>query len=569
VIAEGIARDFPGSNAGWTVRLVSLREQLVSRVRPQLLVLLTAVGFVLLIACANGANLLLVRATVRQRELTVRLALGASRRRVVLELLAEGVMLAVAAGVAGLVLAWWTLNTLVAAAPANMPALAQAALDGRVLLFTFALSAVTGVVFGVLPALQATGSGIVDGLRDGARGVVSSRRANRLRSLMVVVEVALAVVLLVGSALLVQAFVRLTRVDSGFNAQRVLTMELALSPAAYPPAQAGLFFDRLVERLEALPGVDAAGLTSGLPLTGHEHLTLVTIEGAPPPEPGQELMSDYRTVTNGYFATMQIPLHDGSLLPEPGASDEARYALVNQQLARTAWPGQDPIGRRLKLVRHDVDAPWHIVTGVVGDTRHTALDIELRPQVYTHHRQSPDGQMAVLLRTPGDPALMARAARAVVAAIDPTQPVSRVRTMAEIVDASMAGRRFHMFIIGAFTALAVLLALVGLYAVIAYSVAERIHEMGLRLALGARPANVLALVMAEGMKLIGMGMGAGLVAAAALTRLLESQLYGVQALDLKTFIVVPLLLAAVGLLGCLVPALRAMRVDPSTALRSE
>lgn len=568
-IAEAIARESPASNAGWTVKLVPLREQLVARVRPALLVLLTAVGFVLLIACANVANLLLVRATIRQRELTVRLALGASRRRLVGDLLVESVALAVTAGAAGLFLAWWTLQALILAAPANMPALSGAALDARVLLFTLALSVGTGLAFGLLPALQATAAGIVEGLRDGGRGTVGSRRANRLRAILVVAEVAVAVVLLVGSALLIQAFVRLTSVDSGFAADRVLTLEVALSPSAYPPPQAAPFFDRLLERLEALPGVEAAGVTSGLPLTGHEQLALVTIEGAPRPEPGHEIMSDYRTVTNGYFMTLGIPLHHGALLPEPTGLGGVRHVLVNQRLAQAAWPGQDPVGRRLKLVPYDVDAPWQIVVGVVGNTRHTGLDVDLRPQVYAHQRQSPNGRMAVLLRTSGDPMSMAPAARAAVAALDPAQPVSRVRTMGDVIGASVAGRRFKMVIVASFAGLALLLALVGLYAVIAFSVAQRIHEMGVRLALGARPAHLVAMVVADGMKLVALGALLGLVAAAAVTRLLESQLFGVHARDVPTFLAVPLVVAVAALLGCLVPALRATRIDPATALRSE
>lgn len=568
-IAEAIGRESPQTNAGSSVWLLPLHEQLVARVRAPLLVLLTAVGFVLLIACANVANLLLVRATTRQRELTVRLSLGASRRRLILELLAESIILALVAGAAGLLLAWWTLRGLILMAPADVPALAQAALDHRVLLFTLGLSILTGVVFGTLPAIQATATGIVEGLREGGRGTVGGRRAMRLRGVLVVVEVALAVVLLVGAALLIQAFVRLTRVEAGFDPDRVLTLEMALPSSAYSGARAAAFFDELIARAEALPGVEAAGVTSGVPLTGQEALTIVTIEGAPPPDPGEELIADYRTVTNGYFSALRIPIYGGSLLPEPGGPETPRYALVNQQLARLAWPGQDPVGRRLKLDRHHVDAPWHIVAGVVGDTRHTSLDLDLRPQVYTHHRRYPDGQMTLVVRTQGDPRTLAPSARAAVRAIDPAQPVTRIRTMNEVVDASVATRRFHMVIVGAFSTLAVVLAIIGLYAVVAYSVAERIHEMGVRLALGARPANLLSLVMTEGMTLVGLGVVIGVAAAAGLTRLLESQLYGVHARDATTFVIVPLMLAAVGMIGCLIPAIRAMRVDPSVALRSE
>jgi putative ABC transport system permease protein len=567
-IAEAIARESPGSNAGWTVRLVPMREQLVARVRPALLVLLAAVGLVLLIACANVANLLLVRATTRQRELTVRLALGASRWRLVREMLLESVLLSVLAGGAGLLLAWWTLRALIAATPEDLPAMTHATLDLRVLLFTLVVAVATGLVFGLLPALQATGTRVAEGLREGARGTVGNRRARRLRGILVVGEVALAVVLLVGASLLVQAFARLTRVDAGYDVRQVLTFDLSL-PGTYTAAQSGAFYERLTERLEALPGVERAGVTSGLPLTGNEHLAQVAIDGAATPERGQELLSDYRTVTNGYFEALRIPLLKGAWLPNPAASPGARYALVSDRLARAAWPGADPIGRRLKLARYDVEAPWHIVVGVVGDTRHTALDVALRPQVYTHQGRYPSGQMGVVLRTSGDPLRLAPSVRRVVAALEPGAPVSRLQTMGDLMTASVAGRRFHVFVIGAFAVLALVLAAVGLYAVIAYSVAERIHELCVRLALGARPSMLLGMVLAEGMKLVGLGVVIGVLAAAALTRLIESQLFGVHARDLRTFLAVPLMLAVVGLLGCVIPALRAMRVDPASALRGE
>jgi putative ABC transport system permease protein len=567
-IAEAIALESPGSNEGWTVKLVPMREQLVARVRPALLVLLAAVGVVLLIACANVANLLLVRATSRHRELTVRLALGASRRRLIGELLAESVLLSVLAGGAGLLLAWWTLQALIAATPEDLPALAQATLDVRVLLFTLVVAVTTGLTFGLLPALQATGTKVAEGLREGARGTVGNRRAQRLRGVLVVGEVALAVVLLVGAALLVQAFAQLTRVDAGYDARQVLTLEVTL-PSTYTGAQSGAFYQRLLERLEGLPGIENVGATSGLPLTGGDQLAQVAIEGAARPEPGQELMAEYRTATNGYFDALRVPLLKGAWLPDPAAVPGARYVLVSDRLARAAWPGEDPIGRRLKLGRYDVEVPWHTVVGVVGDTRHTALDVATRPQIYAHQARFPTGQMGVVLRTAGDPLRMAPSVRGVVAELEPAAPVTRIRTMEELMIASVAGRRFHMFVIGAFAVLALVLAIVGLYAVIAYSVAERIHEMCVRLALGARPATLLGMVLGEGMKLVGFGVLIGVLAALALTRVIESQLFGVEARDLRTFVLVPLVLAFVGLLGCLIPALRAMRVDPASALRGE
>jgi putative ABC transport system permease protein len=567
-IAAEIARAFPASNAGWTVRIRPLREQLVGGVRSALIVLLVAVGFVLLIACANVANLMLVRAAGRHREMCVRLALGAGERRLMRQLLVESLVLAIVAGLAGLGLAWIGLHVLLALSPVRLASFANASLDWRVVGFTVAVSSLTGLMFGIVPAFQASRANLNDGLRDGTRGTSGSRRAHRTRNTLVVVEVALAMVLLVGAVLLLQTFVRLLNVDAGFRPDGVLTMEVTL-PRSYPGPRAADFFDRVTARLGAVPGVQEVAVTSSLPLSGLENLRQITVEGRPRPLPGQEIIADYRVVTAPYFKVMGIPQVAGGTLPQTISGEAPTTVLVNATMAAAVWRGENPIGRRIKLTSYDQPGPWFTVAGVVGDTRHTGLDSSLRPQVYVEQRVDPAQQMVVVLRAAGDPLGYVTVARAAVLEADRDQPVGRIRPMKAVVAESVSNRRFTMALVGTFAVLAFALSLVGLYAVVSHSVAERTREMGLRLALGASPGALLRLVLIEGLSLAATGVVLGLVGAFLTTQLMSAMLFGVAPHDAFTFVVVPLLLFFAAAAGCLVPARRAMRVDPIVALRTE
>jgi putative ABC transport system permease protein len=568
-IAADIARDFPASNAGWTVRVMPLREQLVGSVRTALVVLLTAVGFVLLIACVNVANLLLVRAAARQREVSIRYALGAERRQILRQLLVESLVLAFTAGAAGVLIGWWGLRALLVTLPIDLPALASATLDWRVVAFTAALSIGTGIVFGLVPALQAARVDFVEGLREGGRGTVGSRRAHRTRNTLVIVEVALAAILLIGASLLIQTFVRLLNVHTGFRADGVLTMEVSLPRTTYPGRRPVEFFDRLVARLAAVPGVEAAAAASSVPLAGSENLRQVTIEGRPRPEPGKEIIADFRVVTPDYFLAMGIPHVGGDPLPREAGPESPRTLLINSMMAETHFQGENPLGRRLKLTNFDQEAPWFSVAGVVGDTRHTALDSDLRPQVYVHHHVEPSAQMVVVLRADADPTGYASVARAAVNELDSNQPAGRIRPMRSVISDAVARQRFTMFLAGTFAGLAFVLSLVGLYAVVSYSVAERTHELGVRFALGATPGRLLGLVLLDGLKLVGVGIALGLAGAFGMARFLETQLFGVTAHDPRTFMAVSVLLVCAAIAGCIIPARRATRVNPMTALRAD
>jgi putative ABC transport system permease protein len=566
-VAARLEQEFAATNAGHQVALTSLREQLVGDVRPALLVLLGAVGLVLLIACANLANLLLARAEARRKEVAVRAALGASRWRIVRQLLAESVLLAAAGGAAGLLLAVWGVDLLVSLDPAGVRRVGEVQLDAVVLAFTFGLSLVTGLLFGLAPALQASKPDFVETLKEGGRAGVGGRRGGRLRAALVVSEVALTLVLLVGAGLLVKSFARLLDVDPGLDPRGVLTLDVSLPTAKYAePQRVAAFYQQLLAEVAALPGVEAAGAVSVLPLSGDDNSNFVHIEGRAPLAQGQALRAGRRNVTPEYFRAFRIPLKSGRLIAPADDAQAMRVAVINEAMAARFFEGEDPVGKRLRTGEGN---PWITVVGVVGDVRHRGLDIETRPEMFFPHAQAPSRQMSLAVRTAGDPLALVGAVRERVRAVDDEQPIGNVKTMEAWLAESVASRRFSVLLLGAFALAAAVLAALGIYGVVSYGVARRTHELGLRIALGASRADVLRLVIRQGMRATLVGAGVGLAAALALTRLMAGLLYGVSATDPAVFAAVTLLLTGVALFACYVPARRATKVDPMEALRHE
>ena len=568
-VAEALTAQFPDFNTGWTARVVGLREQLTGDVRPALFVMLGAVAFVLLIACANVANLLLARATSRQRELAVRAALGAGRGRLVRQLLAESLVLAAIGGAAGLALAWWSLQLLRSVVADRIPVqrLEMVGLDPYVLAFTAAASLLSGLFFGLVPALTAAGPRLNDSLKEGGR-TGSASRGKTARSAFVVVEIATALVLLVGAGLLVRSFVRLMDVDAGFETARTVTMRVALPAARYgQPVQRVQFFDRLFTRIDGVPGVQSSGAVSFLPLAGLGSATSYEVVGQPVPPLGQEPVADVRVITNDYFKAMGIPLLRGRLFDESQPSEAQNKVIVNEALARKHWPNEDPIGRRIKISWND-DREDEIV-GVVGDVRHAELETEARSTTYWPFARQAYGSMTLTVRAEGEPGAVVSAIREIVREQDPDLALADIKTMDEVVSRSVAQRRLMMVMLGIFAGAALLLAAVGIYGVIAYSVTQRTQEIGIRLALGAQRGDVLRLVVGQAATLAAAGIVAGAVGAFLLTRLMTDLLYHVEPFDPLTFAAVATLLASVALLASYLPGRRATRVDPVIALRAE
>ena len=567
-VAAEMTRLFPDFNTGWTARVVPLREELTGNVRPALFVMLGAVAFVLLIACANVANLLLARATARQRELAVRAALGAGRARLVRQLLGESLVLATAGGMAGLLLGWWALHFLRAVAAERLPIqrLEMVGIDVPVLLFTLAVSILSGVVFGIVPALTASGTGLNDALKEGGR-TGTSARSNRARSAFVVVEVALALVLLVGAGLLVRSFVQLLSVDPGFDASRTVTMRVSLPGARYDPSRRGQFLDLLFDRIQQLPGTQAAGAISFLPLTGLAAATSMEIVGQPKPDRGQEPVTEVRVIARDYLKAMGVPLVKGRVFNERDPADAKGRVIVNETLARRYFPREDPIGRRI-IVSWNENEEDEII-GVVGDVRHNTLEAESRPMIYWPYPRNPYVSMTLAIRTSGDPTAIVSGVVGAVRQQDPELAVARIRTMEEVVSDSVAERRLTMLLLTIFAGAALLLAAVGIYGVIAYSVTQRTQEIGIRMALGARPADVLRMVVGQAALLALAGIGLGGAGALLLTRLMEGLLFDVKPADPITFGSVAVVLASVAILASYVPGRRATRVDPVIALRAE
>jgi putative ABC transport system permease protein len=565
MIAAHLEEQFPDSNKGYSLSLVSLREQLVGGTRTTLFVLFGAVGFVLLIACANVANLLLVRAAARQKEIALRTALGASRMRIIRQMLTESLLLSILGGGLGALLAVWGVQLLVTLSANSLPATVNVTIDTTVLTFTFVISVLTGLLFGLAPALRTAKVGLIDSLKDGARGTEGTLR-NRTRSLLVVFESAIAVVLLIGAGLLVRSLIALQSVDPGFDANNVLTVRIDITNKKYEgPGRLANFFEQLESRVSSLPGVQSVGLTTALPMSGQLTDIPYTVEGRPPVSPDQALDADFRLVNTSYFSSLRIPLLRGRNFTEQEVREGKAVVIVSKQLVDTVFPNEDPMGKR--LVSGMSGVAFEII-GVVGDIRHTSLGVQPFPTMYLPTRDFADRRNLVI-RTQNDPLSIVGAVRQEVHALDPDQPISEVKRMTDWVDASVAVPRYNTTLLAAFAALAMILAATGIYGVMSYTVAQRTHEIGVRMAMGARRLDVLKLVVRQGMLLTLVGVVLGLAGAFGLTRVMASLLFGVTAKDPLTFVAVSGLLIAVAFIACFVPALRATKVDPLVALRYE
>jgi putative ABC transport system permease protein len=563
-IARRLTEQYPQTNTDKGVRLAPLHQQTVGKARTALLVLLGAVGFVLLIACANVANLLLARAAGRQKEMAIRAALGASRWRVVRQLLTESLLLAISGGAAGLLLAWWGVELLLSIAPDNLPRAHDIRIDSRVAGFTLLVSLLTGILFGLLPALQASKTNLSVTLKEGGREAAGLLR-RRLRGLLVVSEVALAFVLLIGAGLLIRSFARLTEVDPGFDPRGVLTMDIALPFTKYRDGRSLAFFQQTLERVRALPGAEAAATVSSLPLSGAPGSLTFGIEGRPSPTE-QSFNAGMHIISPDFFKTFRVPLIKGRLLAESDGAKAPPVVVVNESLARNYFANEDPLGKRIT----NGDETREIV-GVVGDVKHSALDEEAKREMYfpMAQRRFPPIFMTLAVRISGDPMQMVAAVRGQVWAVDKDIPISNIETMERLMAKSVAPRRFNLLLLGAFALVGLALAGVGLYGVMSYMVTQRAREIGVRMALGAQTGDVLRLVIGEGMKLALIGAALGLGGALGLTRLLKTLLFGVSATDPLTFIVIAAVLIIVALLACWIPARRAARMDPLVSLRVE
>ena len=572
-IAARLEQQYPDTNTGRRVRIESLSESVVGDIRPTLLTLLGAVGFVLLIACANVANLLLTRAAGRQREMAIRTALGARRTRILRQLFTESTVLALAGGIVGLLLAIWGTKVIASYIPEGIPRMTELSVDGAVLAFTLAASLLTGLVFGLAPALQSAKTNLTEMLKEGERN--SSPSHNRAGKLLVISEVALTLVLLVGAGLLVKSFWRLSQVNPGFNPQNVLAMQISINARAEEGPRVDNFLNELQQRIQRVPGAQSVSVSNGLPFEGANFPPLV-IESKPAPPPGQDPTGLLYIVSSDYFKTLGIDLVRGRLFSSQDRRDTPQVALIDEVFARQHFPNEDPIGKRFRL--NTPGAESHEIIGVVRHVEHVSLDGRTAniAEFYFNFDQLPIANLPryvrrvnVLVRTTVEPLSLAASVRNQITALDKDQAVFNVRTMDQALAQSVAARRFSMILLAVFAILALILAAVGIYGVISYSVAQRTREVGIRMALGATTVDVLKLVVRDGLKLVLIGIGVGLAGALLLTRLMTTLLFGVTATDAVTYATVALGLVIVALLACSIPARRATKVDPLLALRFE
>ena len=569
LLANQLAQQYPDTDGGWDVTVVPLLDQVVGEIRPSLLILLGAVGVVLLIACANVANLLLARAATRQKEIAIRSAVGASGRKLIRQLLTESVMLSLIGGALGLLLSYWAVNLLVAAIPEDIPRIKSVQINGWVLGFTVIVSLLTGVVFGLAPALHASRPDLNEILKEVPKG--SARKAGRtgLRGLLVVVEVALSLVLMIGAGLMIKSFLRLNSVDPGFSSNNILTARIQLGRSKYPrSSNRRAFYQQVINKIEELPGVESVGAINTLPLGGDGLAFQLLIEGRVPQNQSEQLMADFRVINQNYFATMGIPLKRGRVFTDQDTETSPKVAVINETLANRHFPGEDPIGKRISLIMFG-DPVDHEIIGVVGDVKHSTLDSESGLEVYDSYIQTPSPFMTLAVRTSAPPMSMASGLRSAVLSLDNEQPIFNVKTMEQIVSDSIVMPRLSTSLLAIFAGLALFLAAIGIYGLVSFSVTQRRQEIGIRMALGAKQSDVLKLALIQGAKLALIGVVIGLVGAFAATRLLSSLLYNVSVTDSITYIAVSLFLIFITLLASYIPARRAMRVDPLIALRHE
>lgn len=570
-ITRRLEQDFPATNRGLGSNVVSLHTQIVGDVRPTLFILMGAVGLVLLIACTNVANLMLARATQREREMAIRAAVGASRRRLVRQLLTESLLLSSLGGLAGLIVSIWIVDLFVRLSPGDIPRLDQASVDLRLLGFALLVSLLAGVGFGLLPAFHAARTNLNTALKDGSKGSQGGQRKHA-RSALVVIEVAFAQVLLVGAALLAISYVRVTQINPGFNPDRVLTAKIAPARQKYPdPKSRSGFYATVLASLQQLPEVESAAMVMNLPLTGSSMNRGFRIEGRPVPKADENVTMDFQIISPDYFSTLQIPINRGRGLTAADTENSERVIVINESLARRYWPNENPVGKRLAIGESSKDTSWRTVVGVVADNRHASLSELPVPAAFISYKQDLESwpRMGFVIKSKTDAASLTAVVRKTLASVDPTQPVYAIEPMTNLLSASVAQRRFIMSLLGSLAALGVILAMIGVYGVISFSVSERTHEIGIRLAVGARRLDVLQMVVGQGMRLAAIGIAIGLGAGVALTRLLTSMLFQVSPTDFRTYTVVAIGLGVVALLACYLPARRATKVDPLVALRYE
>ncbi|HSS19145.1 MAG TPA: ABC transporter permease [Pyrinomonadaceae bacterium] len=570
VVAQRLEQQHPETNRHVGVHLVTISDEIVGGIRPTLLMIFGAVVFVLLVACANVANLLLARSTVRYKEITIRAAIGAARRQLVRQLLTESLMLAVVGGALGLLLSFWGTSLVASAGAKINPMFSGIRVDARCLLFTIGVSVLTGLIFGLAPALEVSKPNLTESLKEAGRGTGAGGTRNRLRSFLVVAEVAITLILLVSAGLLLRTVQRLRDVDTGFDSRNILAMNIGLPGIKYPKAeQRAAFFKQLTERLATVPGIKAAGTTSVLPLSDNFDGRGLIVEGQPKPR-GEEISPDLYVVTPGYLTALEISTLQGRALTDQDTPDSAKVALVNKTMAAQLWPNEDPLGRRIKLAGDDDNKqPWRTVVGVVSDVAQYSLDQKPPLQMYFPNSQFGPFFSSIVVKTEGEPTAMINIVRQQVQAVDKDQAVFQLTTLDQLRGDSIVNRKFFMFLLLAFAGLALLLAAVGIYGVMSYVASQRTHEIGIRMALGAQTRDVFKLIIGNGMTLALIGVAVGLVGAFALTRLLSGVLFGVTATDTSTFVSVSTGLIAVALLACFMPARRAAKVDPLVALHYE